>query len=209
MILNNLGKATSSQGQQAEFQHTANNMIIQMNQIMNKKGLYEQAGYLGKFTTNESTGKSSWIDEQVITVFDPERSDLKTIAWTDNGKNKVGITDVLDSGKKMGKTYQLKDEGFKIKVFQKKNKNEELKTQFETPNYRDTFTIQTSVTIIFYKDDIDFSSYLDNGGEGINLSEKQGVEEKEASKVLYTRKAELTYRDEMKARGEIPGEGRW
>lgn len=209
MIINSLGKAFTIQGQQVEFQQIANDMIVQMNGIMNKKGLYEKAGYLGKFTTNGTTGKSSWLDQQVITVFDPERADLKSIDWIDAGKNRIGVTDVLDAEKSAGKTYQLKNKDYKIKVFQKKNKNESLKTQFETPNYRDTFTIQTSVTILFYKDQIDFSDYLEAGGEDINLSGAQGIEEKEAAKILYVRKAELTYRDEMKARGEIPGEGRW
>lgn len=120
MIINSLGKAFTIQGQQVEFQQIANDMIVQMNGIMNKKGLYEKAGYLGKFTTNGTTGKSSWLDQQVITVFDPERADLKSIDWIDAGKNKIGITDVLDAEKSVGKTYQLKNKDYKIKVFQKK-----------------------------------------------------------------------------------------
>ncbi|MTD42410.1 hypothetical protein GIX45_28045 [Erwinia sp. CPCC 100877] len=209
MIMSSLSKGYAMQKQQVEFQQMANDMVANMTKIVNKKGIYEKAGYLGKFKTDSLAGKSSWQAEQVIVVFDPERSDLKTFDWTEAGKNKISITDVLDAEKVNGRIYQLPKQDYKIKIFQQKNKNETLKTQFEAPNYRDTFTIQSSVTILFYKGDIDFNKYVEIGGESINLSGTDGIENKEAEKILYIRKAELTYRDEKKAKGEIPGEGRW
>ncbi|WP_207695390.1 hypothetical protein DOK67_0001767 [Enterococcus sp. DIV0212c] len=210
-IIGSIGKAFSIQGQKVEFQQTANDIVAQINQLSKKKGLYEKAGYLGKFPTTASSG-NPWQTDQIISVFDSEATNQKPIDLTEQGKNKIGLTDILDATKDSGKNsearfYRLKNQEYKIKIFQQKNKNESLKTQFKTPNYRDTFTIQTSVTILFYKGTIDFNRYVKNGE--INLSGKDGVEEKEAAAILYSRKAEFTYRDELKAKGEIPGEGRW
>jgi hypothetical protein len=209
MIMSSLSKGYAIQSRQVKLQQMANDMVVQMIGIVNKEGIYEKAGYLGKFKTDSVTGKSSWQTDQVVVVFDPDRSDLKTFDWTEPGTNKIAITDILDASKSNGKIYRLPNHKSKVKIFQHKNKNESLKTQFESPNYRDTFTIQNSVTILFYEGDIDFNKYVEADGETINLSGANGIEEKEAKKILYIRNAELTYRDEKKAKGEIPGEGRW
>lgn len=123
-VIGSIGKAFSIQGEKIEFQQTANDIVVQINQLSKIEGLYEKAGYLGKFPATTSS-ENPWQTNQIISVFDSEAANQKPIALSEQGKNKIGLTDIVDATKDSGKNsnarfYQLKIKTIKSKFFSKK-----------------------------------------------------------------------------------------
>ncbi|MBL1229156.1 type II secretion system protein [Enterococcus sp. BWB1-3] len=196
-ILFSIFRASVLQGQQLELQQTANNLVAQMEGISKIENIYKDAGYRGKFN-------SDWSEAHIVKILAADKmSELLSI---DQGDNPLYISDILDTSNQRASSYHVKDQNIKIKLIQQKNENEVTKTIYATPNYRDTFSIQTSGVILFYKEEIEFSDYYDSSA-GLWALE-QLLAENEAS-IVYSRKFVLTYRDDEKASGEVPGNGRW
>lgn len=160
-VLSVSAKSVKIQREQAEIQSTANLMTAQMIDISQRKGLYTKAGY-------EDLGTIDWSKDHIILV-------------NHNGEETIELTDALDPSFKRKKTYKVASPDITIHVDQKKNKNDERKTNQHLYNARDTFTIQDTVTLRF---------------------EKRGKE-------VYRQEIELDYRDESKAKGEVGGDGWW
>ncbi|QIL45811.1 type II secretion system protein [Vagococcus coleopterorum] len=193
-------KTTDIQGEKVQIQQAANNMFAQMESISKIKNIYKDAGYLGKFTG---------VDWHKAHIIKPLAEDAATGEWLamkdeEQGTNKIAITNINDTLNKTKTTYQIKNPKIKIKILQQKNENEVTNTQYKTPNYRDTFSIQTTVMVLFYKDDINFSEYYE--------AESGTWEFDKLSKLtntVYSRKSVMYYRDDDKAKGDVPGDGRW
>lgn len=196
-ILFSISKTSTVQGQQVEIQQIANSMVAQMESISKIDGIYEEAGYLGKFESK------SWSTKHIIKSLD--KNNLVELLPLAQGENPIYVSDILDTLNNRAESYQIKDSEVKVKLIQQKNENEVTNTIYSTPNYRDTFSIQVSGAILFYKEEIDFSRYYDTA-TGLWQIEKLLEEEQT---IVYSRKFVLTYRDDQKANGEVPGNGRW
>lgn len=194
-----IAKTSSTQGQMVEIQQKANGMVAEIERISNVPGLYEQAGYIGKYV-----GKD-WKETHIIK---PLKLDSKgnyvEMATTDGGENKLALTDITDTLNHSKKVFQIDNAAIKIKVMQEKNENEKTKTIYATPNYRDTFSIQTTVLILFYKGELDFAPYYDASAGSWDFAKLKAL-----PNVVYAREAIVQYRDNAKAKGAIPGNGRW
>ncbi|WP_086348143.1 hypothetical protein [Candidatus Enterococcus clewellii] len=197
-VLFSIAKTSEVQGQQVAIQQTANGMVAQMESISTIENIYEKAGYRGKFNS------SNWVDAHIVKALSEDR--LAEIQPLAQGQNPLYLSDILDTTNQRAQGYQVKDKTIKIKLIQQKNENEQTKTIYATPNYRDTFSIQTSGVILFYKKDIAFDGYY-TSETGLWAIEEL-LQENEDS-IVYSRKFVLTYRDDEKASGEVPGNGRW
>lgn len=196
-------KTTSIQGGKVEMQQTANGILAQVERISNISGIYEQAGYLGKFVG--SSGTNAWNDAHIVKLLqEDETGDWLETSRTDQGLNRIAVTDITDTLNQSKEIFQIKNSETKIKILQQKNENELTKTIYTTPNYRDTFSIQTTVMVLFYNEEIDFSDYYD---AITGFWDYSGI--KELPNVLYSRESVFNYRDDAKSKGEIPGNGRW
>lgn len=206
-VLDGVNKIHTSQSQRVEYQQVANSIYAHMNYIAKIDGLAEKAGYKGKFDS-----PSAWAESHIVKVLEvpqgkgssdsPET--FSEIGLAADGSNRIALTDILDTMNERNRVYSLTNKKQKIKVIQQKNKNEATNTIYGTPNYRDTFTIQMSVLILFYEGDISFSSYYDGSQQEWDIETLKSL-----NNVKYTREFEITYRDEEKAEGGVPGDGRW
>lgn len=175
-ILSTALTAEKKQKERLISEETANLIAAQIIKISENDALYKVSGYQDNPNDPSwSALPSDWDKHQMLVV-------------ENNGSSKIGITDLTDVSKKRLKVYCSKIPGIKINVEQKKNENAKWATN-ETawgdyvylPNYRDTFTVQSTITIEFKKE----------------------------KKTIYSRKVNVEYRDEDKASGEIGGEGWW
>ncbi|MGL4696658.1 PulJ/GspJ family protein [Enterococcus larvae] len=197
-VLFSIAKASEVQGQQVALQQTANGMVAQMESISRIENIYENAGYRGKFNS------SNWTDTHIIkTLSEDKLSEIQPLA---QGENPLYISDILDTTNKRSSSYQVKNKNVKIKLIQQKNENEATNTIYATPNYRDTFSIQISGIILFYEDEITFADYYDSSS---GLWEIEELLQQNEAMIVYSRRFVLTYRDDEKASGEVPGNGRW
>ncbi|MGX7420622.1 pilus assembly FimT family protein [Carnobacterium gallinarum] len=194
-----IAKTSSIQKQMVEIQQTANGIVSEIESISKIPGLYEEAGYIGKYVGKE------WEETHIIKPlkFD-EAGDPVEMTVTDEGENRIALTDITDTLNQSKQVFQLNNPEIKIKIMQEKNENELTKTIYSTPNYRDTFSIQTTVMVLFYRDKIDFSKYHDDRTGGWSFDELKAL-----SNVVYSRETVVQYRDNAKAKGDIPGNGRW
>ncbi|MBP1042802.1 type II secretion system protein [Vagococcus sp. BWB3-3] len=199
-VLFSISKASTVQGQQVEFQQTANLMVSQIESISKTPGIYQDAQYYGKFTAPDK-----WKDIHIVKT-GADASNPSADDKYASGANKIYVTDINDNDNTKADTYQIKEAGIKIKVLQQKNENDERKTHYGTGNYRDSFSIQTSGIVLFYKEEIEFSKYYDKS-TGTWQLEKLLAEN--SNKVKYSRKFVYSYRDDQKAKGDVPGNGRW
>lgn len=200
-ILFNIAKASSTQGRQVEIQQTANNMVVQIEDISKLEGIYAKAGYYGKFQD-----ATSWNTSHIVKVLDGDSEEASEIGVFAQGENTLFLTDINDNLNKKVISYRIQDTNIKIKVLQQKNENSQTKTIYGTPNYRDLFSIQTTGVILFYQHTIDFSKYYDSD-VGVWQTDKLLGEEQ--NKIIGSRKFVVNYRDDQKAKGEVPGNGRW
>lgn len=202
-LLLSISKTTSIQAEKIEMQQTANSILAQVERISNISGIYEQAGYLGEFVG--SSGTNAWNDAHIVKLLQEDG----TGEWLETsrigpGGNRIAITDITDTLNQSKEIFQMKNSETKIKILQQKNENELTKTIYTTPNYRDTFSIQSTVMVLFYNEKIDFSDYYDEITGFWNYNEI-----KELPNVLYSRESVFCYRDDAKSKGEVPGNGRW
>lgn len=160
-VLSISAKSVKIQREQAEIQSVANLMTAQMIDISQRKNIYRNIGY-------EDYGSSEWDKNHLLKI-------------RNNGSETIDITDANDTGFNRKKSYRVPSPDVTIHVDQKKNKNDQRKTNQNLYNARDTFTIQETVTIYF---------------------EKRGKE-------VYRQEIELDFRDENKAQGKVGGDGWW
>ncbi|WP_321383599.1 type II secretion system protein [uncultured Enterococcus sp.] len=197
-VLFSIAKASEIQGQQVNLQQTANGMIAQMESISKIENIYEEAGYRGKFNS------SNWTDSHIIKSLSEEK--LTELQPLSQGENPLYLSDILDTTNKRAMSYQVKNKQIRIKLIQQKNENESTNTIYATPNYRDTFSIQTSGIILFYEGDISFADYYESS---TGLWAIEELLKQNEAEIVYSRRFVLTYRDDEKASGEVPGNGRW
>lgn len=197
-VLFSISKASAVQGQQVEFQQLANNMIAQMESISDISDLNKDATYYGKFNT-----PAAWKKLSIVKVM---TTDMQEIQFFAQGKNSIALSDINDTLNRRARTYQVSDKKIKMKILQHKNENAVTKTAYSTPNYRDTFSIQTTGVILFYEEAIPFTTYYDDDSGLWDIEKLLATEE---ASIHYSRKFVYSYRDELKAQGEVPGNGRW
>ncbi|MDR0922383.1 MAG: type II secretion system protein [Lactobacillales bacterium] len=213
-VLYLISKANEKQMMKVEMQQIANRMYLQMEKISRTPNIVEKAGYLGKYAGGDgATDVTPWNEAFIVKV--NKESDkgsggkiFSELHLNDEGSNEIALTDITDTSNNACKSYSFKrDKNMKIKVIQQKNKNEVTNTNYETPNYRDIFTVQNSVFILFYKESINFgqADYYDSAG-AMDIGK---LKQENQDKIKYIRKFELTYRDESKSEGGVPGDGRW
>lgn len=190
-------QASVRQGRIAAFQGMANEIVAQVQQIAKIDGIYEYAGYLGKYDS------LLFHEEHIVKVM-PEGAISAGI--TDEGSPRMIVTDIADTSNIRGRLYDTKDHEIKLKIIQQKNENEATLTQHYTPNYRDTFSIQSKVLILFYKETIHFQDYYDDTTGWWQLED---LLDDHQEQTVYQREFTVTYRDDEKARGGVPGNGRW
>lgn len=190
-------QASTLQGRIVRYQQMANEIVAQTEGIAKTNGIYEQAGYLGKFDS------LNFHEEHILKVI-PEGASGENM--TDQGSSRLMLTDINDTTNSRGRYYDTKDSNIKLKLIQQKNENEVTRTQYYTANYRDTFTIQTKVLLIFYTGDINFSDYYDYSTGWWQLADLLADYQEQA---IYHREFSIQYRDDDKARGGVPGDGRW
>lgn len=199
-VLFSISKASTVQSQQVEFQQTANMMILQIEKISKTAEIYQKANYWGKFTDT-----SAWKETHIVKIVEGDEKESDENTPGNSGVNPIYLTDINDAENAKTTSYQIKEKDLKIKILQQKNEHEERKTTYGTTSYRDTFTIQTSGIILFYKDTITFSDYYT--AAGVWEMDKLLADNKE--KIHYSRKFVSNYRDDDKAKGAVPGNGRW
>lgn len=199
-VLFSISKASTIQGQQVEFQQTANMMIAKIEKISRTPEVYEDANYFGKFN-----GKISWKETHIIRLTKDNQTDSEVNKPFEDGVNPIYLTDINDNANQKSDSFEIKDKTIKIKVLLQKNENDQRKTSYGTSNYRDTFTIQTSGIILFYQESINFTPYYTSNG--VWDLEKLVTDNK--AKIRYSRQFVCSYRDDQKAKGEAPGNGRW
>lgn len=200
-VLFSISKAATVQGQQVEFQQTANMMIAQIEKISKTSELYQDANYLGKFVHPDK-----WKETHIVKIVEGEANSSPENLPSRPGVNPIYITDINDAQNLKVDSYHIKESKIKIKVLQQKNENDERKTVYGTANYRDTFTIQTSGIILFYQEAINFSDYYDPLA---SVWDMEKLLEDNKSNIRYSRKFVSNYRDDQKAKGGVPGNGRW
>jgi len=197
-IFSTITKVSSIQTQQVEMQIVANNIVYKLEKISRIEDIYSNAGYFGKFVGN-------WEENQINKVLKKSSTDeWIEIKKNDQGDNLIALTDINDSLYERLELFKIKDSNIKIKILQQKNKNDITKTIYKMPNYRDSFSIQTSFAIIFYENEFDFQFYYNSQ---TNSWDYEGM--KNDRNLRYIREGELSYRDDAKAKGELPGNGRW
>ncbi|MEB6145951.1 PulJ/GspJ family protein [Enterococcus casseliflavus] len=125
-------QASVRQGRIAAFQGIANEIMAQAGQIAKIDGIYEHAGYLGKYD-------SLLFHEEHIVKTMPEGT--LGAAITEEGSPRMVVTDITDTNNIRARVYDTKDPTIKLKIIQQKNENEATLTHHYTPNYRDTFSI--------------------------------------------------------------------
>lgn len=202
-VLFSISKASTIQGQQVEYQQTANLMIAQIEKINRNSDIYTEANYFGKFNPNVN-----WKETHIIKLTDGDTSKAQTNAPSKDGLNPIFLTDINDNSNLKAESYQIKDRAVKIKVLLQKNEHEARKTSYGTSSYRDTFTIQTSGIILFYKGSINFTPFYDSDS-GVWDMENLLTATSTKDKIQYSRKFVSSYRDDQKAKGDTPGNGRW
>lgn len=199
-VLFSISKASTIQGQQVEFQQTANLMVAKIEKISRTPEVYKEANYFGKFSGG------SWKETHIIKITEGNVTESLVNKPSDEGVNPIFLTDINDNSNQKSDSYYVKDRNVKIKVLLQKNENDNRKTTYGTTSYRDTFTIQTSGIILFYQESIDFTPYYDSA-TGVWDMEKLLADSKK--KIHYSRKFVCSYRDDEKAKGDTPGNGRW
>ncbi|EGO6609425.1 type II secretion system protein [Enterococcus faecalis] len=197
-LFQSIAKTSAVQGEKVEIQQQANNMVEKIRSISNTPRIYEQAGYMGKYVGEE------WQNTQIVKVLRPDEG----IGWTEAGiteagTNTIGLTAITDTMNSFTEVFSIDNPDIKIKILQEKNENDETKTVYSTSNYRDTFSIQSTSKILFYKNEINFANYY-NKSTG-----KWDEELLSHSNIVYFREMTVQYRDDAKSKGDIPGNGRW
>ncbi|MGK0551206.1 pilus assembly FimT family protein [Enterococcus faecalis] len=191
-------QASSFQGQIVAYQQTANQIRTQVEAITRIDGIYQRAGYLGKYDSKK------FQEEHIVKVVSADQRE--ELALTSEGANQLYLTNINDTLNQQGQLYQLKNPQVKLKFIQQKNENEATKTHYYMPNYRDTFTIQTKCFLLFYKGTIDFDKYYNSQTGWWQLDKLQ---QENQHSIVYQRSFTVTYRDDEKASGGVPGNGRW
>ena len=97
-------------------------------------------------------------------------------------------------------------EKIKLKVYLVKNKHENQVLKQGETNFRDSFSIQSTVYVVFYKGLINWSTYIPEENAPMKLAE---VKKDMSDEIVYTRVFDVTYRDDAKSAGEVAGNGKW
>jgi hypothetical protein len=202
-LLNTLVLTAKNQKLHLKLQNISNQITSQGNSISRISNIYSQAGYRGLLI-----GDTTWNISPVMKV--SQKIGIDTYAELSPespGQSAVWINDILDSTTL--KEYSLQEEDLKIKIIQEINPENTAYykiNDIELPNYRDVFTIQTKVTLIFYKEDINFDNYYDHVTGTWNFEE---LFNKEKNQIVYSDNFHFEYRDDEKAKGGVPGNGHW
>ena len=102
--------------------------------------------------------------------------------------------------------YQTPSEKIKMKVHFVKNKYDTQVLKRGENNYRDSFSVDTKVYVVFYKGEINWTTYISDENAPMSI---ESLKDDKGSDIIYTRVFEITYRDDAKSAGEVAGNGRW
>lgn len=202
-LLSSMVSTAKNQRLYLKLQNMSNQIASRSNSISRIPNIYSQAGYRGLLI-----GDTTWNISPVVKVSKKIGTDTyEELSPESPGQSAVWINDILDST--TTKEYSLQEEHLKIKMIQEINPENTAYykvNDIELPNYRDTFTIQTKVTLIFYKEDIIFDNYYDQVTGTWNFKD---LFNKEKNQIVYSDNFHFEYRDDEKAQGGVPGNGRW
>lgn len=202
-LLSTLVLTTKNQKLLLKLQNISNQIASQSNSISRIPNIYSQAGYRGLLI-----GDTTWNISPVVKVSQKIGADTYAeLSPESPGQLAVWVNDILDSTTL--KQYSLQEEHLKIKIIQEINPENAAYYKINDialPNYRDSFTIQTKITLIFYKGDIIFDSYYN---QATGTWDFEGLFNKEKNQIVYLDNFHFEYRDDEKARGGVPGNGHW
>lgn len=148
--------------------------------------------------------KLAWVvDPTLFVAGGPQDSGIYMQSAADNGIEKVVIARPRDES--VVNTYQT-PKGIKLKIHQVKNKHEDQVLKQGESNYRDSFSVQTTVYIVFYKGYINWRNYISDNNAPMRLDE---AKRDNSTEIVYSRVFDVSYRDDAKSAGEVAGNGRW
>lgn len=87
-----------------------------------------------------------------------------------------------------------------------KNKDENEVMQHGEKNFRDSFSVQTTAYVIFYKGEVAWQDLIKTANQSLDMTALKSLED---AKIVYAREFELSYRDDAKSAGEVSGNGKW
>lgn len=164
---------------------------------------YRRDSYYGTKWLSYLT-KMAWVVDPGLYVGGaPGSSGIYVQDCWDNGIEKLVIARPKDES--VVNTYQT-PKGINLKIYQVKNKQEDQVLKQGESNYRDSFSVQTTVYIVFYKGYINWHNYISEENAPMKLDD---VKRDNAKDIVYSRVFDVSYRDDAKSAGEVAGNGRW
>ncbi|MCJ1995994.1 hypothetical protein GYN67_04780 [Lactococcus piscium] len=155
----------------------------------------KKLGELGKID-------GSWDTNQLVKQLDASNGQL--LAYDSPGVNELKFESRKDS--REINRYQAPNKAIKIKVHLVKNKDENEVMQHGEKNFRDSFSVQTTAYVIFYKGEVTWPDLIKTANQSLDMTALKSLED---AKIVYAREFELSYRDDAKSAGEVSGNGKW
>lgn len=207
-------------------QRIANRLYADLNMISNEslvnvkrggvKSDEHSLGESGKYRT--VSGGTVWSDplRKMVDILDPKtivgENSLPYdpslpylgLSYYDNGLTEMFVVSKTDRTKAI--TYKTPAKDILLKVYLVKNKQEDQVLKQGESNYRDSFSVQTTVYVVFYKAYINWRNYISAENEPMKLDE---VKRDNGKNIVYSRVFDISYRDDAKSAGEVAGNGRW
>lgn len=185
-------------------QTIANSLYNELNTYSNELLINQKQA--GGITDTQSLGESGkyrrndWEDKQIVQLLDG--SNDQPLTFDSDGVEKLKL--VTHEGTRVLSTYQTPSTKIKMKVHFVKNKHEKQVLKQGETNYRDSFSVDTTVYIVFYKGTINWTAYIPGKNKPMEMDDV-----KKDKDTIYTRVFDITYRDDAKSAGEVAGNGRW
>lgn len=187
-------------------QAIANSLYNELNTYSNS--LLVNQKQTGGVTDTQSLGESgkyrstAWEDKKIVQLVDGSNNQVLT--FDSDGVEKLKLVTHKDN-RELSR-YQTPAKNIKMKVHFVKNKHEAEVLKRGENNFRDSFSIDTTVYVVFYKGDIDWTVYIPGKNKPMKIDE---VKKDRDTNIIYTRVFDITYRDDAKSAGEVAGNGRW
>ncbi|MCJ1979729.1 pilus assembly FimT family protein [Lactococcus carnosus] len=199
----------NSQETKIKCQVVANRLYADLNSLSNESlvnvkssNMASDAQALGE---SGKYSRGGWADNQMVKLLDGSViTNPKTLTYLSPGVEQLKLLRQKDNSEV--NTYQTPTEKIKLKVYLVKNKHENQVLKQGETNFRDSFSIQSTVYVVFYKGLINWSTYIPEENAPMKLAE---VKKDMSDEIVYTRVFDVTYRDDAKSAGEVAGNGKW
>ncbi|MCJ1977234.1 hypothetical protein [Pseudolactococcus paracarnosus] len=199
----------NSQETKIKCQVVANRLYTDLNTVSNEslvnvksssmKSDAQALGESGKYS------RGGWADNQMVKLLDASViSSPIPLTYLSPGVEQLKLVRQKDSSEV--NCYQTPTEQIKLKVYLVKNKHENQVLKQGEANFRDSFSIQSTVYVVFYKGTINWSNYIPEENAPMEIAD---VKKDMSDKIVYARVFDVTYRDDAKSAGEVAGNGKW